>query len=108
MKDIIAFSLTLLGSTSLLSFKIALAEERVWVDGLAESGINTEFQLVAEEIAVEEEENTRLVDPNADNSNDLQKLVEIFEMGESGQAIEFQVKPTDTVMASEDLSTDRN
>jgi hypothetical protein len=108
MKDIIAFSLTLLGVTLLLSFKIALAEERVWVDELAESGINTEFQMAAEEIAGEEEENTRLVAPNADDSNNPQKLVEIVETGESGQAIEFRVKPTDTVVASDDLSTDRN
>lgn len=50
MKDIITFSLTLLAITLLLTFKIAIAGERVGADELAESGIIIDFQMTAEEM----------------------------------------------------------
>jgi hypothetical protein len=89
MKNIIAFSLTLLAITLLLTFNIALAGERVRADELAESGITIELQMTPEEIAVEEEENSRPASLNVANGNKLLEIVEVFEMGQSGQTLSF-------------------
>jgi hypothetical protein len=85
----------------LLTFSTALAGGQVKSYELAESGITIEFQMTAEEIAVEEEENSRLATLSVANGNDGLKIAEVFEMGESGQSLSFPL--TAEEVAAEDL-----
>ena len=87
---IIALLLTI-GITSENS--TAIAENRVKIIEMAESGQIFEFPMSPEEIASEDAENARLAVVRQAKLNKPKERKKVIEMGESGQTVEFPMSP---------------
>lgn len=89
MKNIILTLGTLLALGIFIIIEPAMAEQRVKIFELAESGQTIEFSMTPEEIAAEDAENERLAELREAKLKMPQKCVEGFELAESGAIIEF-------------------
>ena len=80
---------------SFITAGIALADERVKVIEMGESGQIVEFPMSPEEIASENQENARLAAIRKAKLKNSQKHVVAFELAESGIVIEFSDTTSD-------------
>jgi hypothetical protein len=102
MKNISLAQFTLLLIGMFLTNHPALAEERVNVYEMAESGIIIEFKMTPEEIAAEDAENAKQVahkEKETAKTNSGQRF-KFYEMAESGQTVSFPM--TSKEIAKED------
>ena len=102
IKLIIAILLTIGIS---LATSTAIAEQRVKIFEMAESGQTFEFQMSPEEIASENAENARLAVVRQANLNKPKERKKVIEMGESGQTVEFPMSLEE--IAAEDAENAR-
>jgi hypothetical protein len=72
-----------------LEANTAIAEKRVKIFEMAESGQTFEFPMSPEEIASENAENARLAVVRQAKLNKPKERKKVIEMGESGQTVEF-------------------
>jgi hypothetical protein len=98
MKNIIIILGSILTLGILIFNSSAIAEQRVKVFELAESG-------TPQEIAAEDAENDRLAALREAKLKKPKKRMQIFEMGESGQTVEFPMTPD--AIAADDAENDR-
>jgi len=105
MKNIIVILGSILTFGIFIINSSAIAEQRVKVFELAESGQTIEFLMTPHEIAAEDAENDRLAALREAKLKKPKKRMQIFEMGESGQTVEFPMTPDE--IAAEDAENDR-
>ena len=83
----------------------AIAEQRVKIFEMGESGQTVEFPMSSEEIAAEDAEKERLAALQEAKLKKPKKRMQIIEMGESGQTVEFHMTPEE--IAVEDAENER-
>lgn len=93
-----AFALMVMGS--FLIINPAVAEDRVKVFEMAESGITIEFKMTPEEIAAEDAERAKQAARKETSGNNSQPRMNVYEMAESGQTFSFPMTPEE--IAAED------
>ncbi|CAB1056638.1 hypothetical protein D1BOALGB6SA_1375 [Olavius sp. associated proteobacterium Delta 1] len=75
----------------------AIAQNRVKIFEMAESGQTVEFPMSPDEIAAEDADNARLATLRKSGLDKANKPVTSFELAESGIVIKFPVKPPETI-----------
>ena len=105
MKYRIILIISLLMIISFIAVSTALAEERVKVIEMGESGQTVEFPMTPKEIASEDAEFARLDAIRQANRNKPKERMQATEMGESGQIVEFPMSPEE--IASENQENAR-
>ena len=104
MKNIILTTFTIWVIVVFLTIIPALAENRVKVFEMNESGVTFEFPMTPEEIAAEDRERARLAELKEDNKKKIRARFEVVEMGESGQTVSFAMSAKE--IADEDARTE--
>ena len=104
MKNYFAYTLTMIFGI-FTTLNAAMAEERVKVFELAESGQVIEFPMTAEEIAAEDAEKARQAALRNARAKAPQERLERIELAESGGVIEFPM--TADEIAAEDAENAR-